>query len=132
MQAQYRTFSELAQYAEDRAIRSAGRNGCQEFTYWLEIANWAAVNQSQEPRELLPGLQAELDSVLAIPNWWRRHARRAAMCHAKQVYCRKMLRARGEGVGRVSLEWLRAAAAAMQDERRKRERGDMAPEGIAG
>ncbi len=120
----YRNFEELAEYAEQRAIRSAGpdragRNGCQEFTYWLEIASWAAVSRGQEPRDMLAGLQAELESVLAIPNWWRRHVRRAALSYAKLVHCRKMLHARGEGVGKVSLEWLRAAASTIEQERAK-------------
>jgi hypothetical protein len=119
--AAYTSFEELAEYAEQRAIRSAARNGHQEFTYWMEIANWATVSRGHEPRDLLPGLTAELESVLALPNWWRRHARQAALSYAKHVHCRKMLRARGEGVGKSSLAWLKAAARALQDERKNRE-----------
>lgn len=106
----YKTFSELAEYARQRAKISAARNGHQEFAYWLMIAEWADDCQleNKDPHDALKTQVALVE--------WRDDPRvdlsidEVAEHYAKAVHARKLLKNRGEKVKRLSLAWLREAA----------------------
>ena len=99
----YKTWSELVEYARERAKISAARNGHQEFDYWLGIMQWAkfADDMDYDPHtELRDGIRT-IDEV---------STRLKSLRHAQCVHLRKMLMNRGEKVPRLSLDWLRREA----------------------
>jgi hypothetical protein len=103
--ANYKTFSELAEYAKERAKISAKRNGHQEFAYWLLIHRWAN-DCADDKINLFLEFIANRNRTKAISL----DAFDKAEAHAFAVHCRIMLKNRGEKVERMSLDWLREAA----------------------
>lgn len=104
--ANYKTFAELAEYARQRAKISAARRGHQEFAYWLLVEQWATdcVDEASTP-------QRELTHYLGIVQSNEHDAMMKAEAYAFCVHCRKMLINQGENPPRLSLKWLREAAA---------------------
>lgn len=102
----YKTFSELAEYAKQRAKISAARNGHQEFVYWLKIAQWAGNREGLSPGNEFHIYRNAVEKAAHDGNYVL-----AAEHYAKSVHCRKMMLNCGAGrVERLSLDWLRKAA----------------------
>lgn len=103
--ANYKTFSELAEYAKARARISAKRRGHQEFAYWMTIYYWANDCEAEgfEPLE-------EFMSHRLIANSPAYDVMSKAEAHALAVHCSIILRNRGARVPKLSLNWLREEA----------------------
>src|SRR5262245_27799695 len=101
----YRTFDELAEFARQRAVRSAKRQGHQEWAYWVEIARWAERMGGADPRCLFNSLKDDFERINA-----QACPQEKADVYALLVHLRKMLRNRGEAVPPLSLQWLRDAS----------------------
>ncbi len=106
--ADYKTFPELAEYAQKRAVISAKRGGHQEWAYWIKIARWAAMLETSDPKVIWRMEKATLD--LALEKGCRFRELTAAEAYAHMVHCCKMLRNDGRLVPTMSLKWLRQAA----------------------
>jgi hypothetical protein len=99
----YKTWSELAEYARLRAKHSAARNGHQETAYWVRIMRWA-----QEMAKVdFSVVRALRGALVAVERGYGFSNRAEAYAHA--VHCRRMLLNRGEKVERLSLKWLKEA-----------------------
>lgn len=107
--ANYKTFEELAEYARQRAKISAKRNGHQEFAYWATICHWAEDCAAciDEPINAVDEFVAQRD----ITQSSERDELSKAESHAFAIHLRIMLKNRGVKVPRLSLRWLREAAA---------------------
>lgn len=116
--SKYTTFSQLVIYARARAVKSAARNGHQEFAYWIKTAAWASLH-ADDPR-------FDDQWMLMYFYYYRDEVRRAcdngdyikaAEQYARAVHIRKMLAARGCPPARLSLDWLRNAANEIETEK---------------
>lgn len=107
--ANYKTFEELAAYARERAKISAARNGHQEFAYWALIFHWAedCAACTDEPINAVDELVAQRN-ITQSPD---RDEFSKAEAYAFAVHLRVMLKNRGLKTPRLSLKWLREAAA---------------------
>lgn len=108
----YTTFAELAEYARQRALISAKRNGHQEFGYWVRIYRWAK-DCAEWNEDCVEEFRGALNA-LRYRGDYDDPVQDAAQDYARAVHLRKMLINRGERVPRLSLGWLREEAAMLE------------------
>lgn len=114
--ATYKTFAELASYARQRAQRSANRRGHQEFVYWCRVHRWA-LEEMRRGADVLEQLRGCLFAI-KHPDEFDDEIEDTAWMYAQAVHLRKMLVNQGRKVEPLSLQWLRDAAAALEDDER--------------
>lgn len=115
-EANYKNFSELADYARMRAERSAKRCGHQEFAYWVRVMKWARTASTRNHSDLM-GMFRTLKAVIDNRgDKLHESVFDMAWTYAMAVHLRKMLVNQGCDVERLSLQWLREEAALLGDD----------------